>query len=167
MSENGGDPPAEARAPVVRGGKSLAGEIRARREWIEAELRAGHSRAQIAEALREVGVVISAENLKKALYRARREEARKKPEMASGGIALAPTSPQPRAPQAPTGSLGLTREPSPTPIPGVEAASPQPEAAPTRLTMREAMDPKKRAEFAAQFFETPPLVLKPKPKSER
>lgn len=166
MPENGGEPPAKARSPVVRGGRSLAGEIRTRREWIEAELRAGHSRAQIAEALGEVGVVISAENLKKALYRARREDGRKSADAATSGIALAPTVPPPRAPQAPTMTPSATREPTPTPIPGVEAASPPPEAAIPRLTMREAMDPKKRAEFAAQFFETPPLVLRPKPKSE-
>ena len=169
------DEPSDGRrtgAAVVRGPRRLAGEIRERLPWIEEQLAAGYSREQVVIALQEVGVAIKDNTLKVTLWRARKSRAARINQTEPIAVTQelpgdAQSLPPLRAPQAPTGTLGPTREPSPTPIPGVGVAPPPPEAATTRLTMREAMDPKKRAEFAAQFFETPPLVLKPKPKSER
>ena len=159
MSENEGPRAARGPAPVVRGRRSAAGEIRERLPWIEEQLRAGHSLAQIAVALREAGVPINHLNLKQSLYRARKE---------AGGRAAsrAPGEGQSgREVAVPAGLLAIA--PSAAGTSGDGGASlPPPKAAVEHLSFEEAMDPQKRAAFADQFLKKKPLVIQPKRKRE-
>lgn len=133
-----------ARPPlVVRGPRSLAGEVRSQLPWIEAQLVAGYRLEQIAEALAVGGIEISLATLKKNLYRARQG--------AKAVAAQAPTTPP---------TLGNRTNVERT------APLPAPPAAVSHMSFEDAMDPRKRAEFADKYLQPKPLIRPAKLKTK-
>ena len=137
---------------ALKSQRPVAVQIRELMPWIREQLNRGYTHAQVASALEADGLMVSVATLRKELYRKPKKEnaADQHVRMTDieGKMATVLSSPMDK-------DLGSESE---------GQTSPPPATIP-RLTMAEAMDPKKRAAFAEQFFRTEPLVLKPKRKT--